>query len=281
MKNVAPTKNNYVDNKKLYAALCEYQVKCKEAEKQYKISAKKYKLEVSKLKATYKRLMIQFQNGKNKMKPEPPVLPSAPQLIYPRVSEYIGKCILLIADGLSNYWKFVNYSWKEDMAADGMEVCIKRIRNFNVKKYKNPHAYFTKICYFAAVQGIKKEKKQGKTKSELIKNSGVLDNLGSAVQDGDDKEYINAYLKFLTDNLEQNVSDQDKQTAEKFKQTTRAYQKKMRLAAAKEAAEIQKELQDDIRREESLKEEAMLKSDDVDHFDFQPYDQDSNGDIIE
>ena len=42
----------------------------------------------------------------------------------PKVPEYIGECILKIANGLSNRPNFINYTYKDEMISDGIENCL-------------------------------------------------------------------------------------------------------------------------------------------------------------
>lgn len=44
----------------------------------------------------------------------------------PQVSEYIGLCILLIAQKLSNNRNFIGYTYKDEMISDGVENCLHR-----------------------------------------------------------------------------------------------------------------------------------------------------------
>src|SRR6478735_5916088 len=67
----------------------------------------------------------------------------------PRVSEYIGQCISLIANKLSTNRSFCGYSYREDMIGDGIETCLRYLHNFDPNKTKNPFAYFTQIIYYA------------------------------------------------------------------------------------------------------------------------------------
>ena len=53
----------------------------------------------------------------------------------PPVTEYIGKCFLDIAKGLSFRPNFINYTYKDDMISDGIENCLQYCHNFNEEKY--------------------------------------------------------------------------------------------------------------------------------------------------
>jgi hypothetical protein len=77
----------------------------------------------------------------------------------PRVSEYSGKCIYLIAENLSHKPRFMNYSFRDELVSDAIENCFLYFDNFNPEISKNPFAYFTQIIYFAFHRRISKEEK--------------------------------------------------------------------------------------------------------------------------
>lgn len=97
--------------------------------------------------------------------------------LRPRVPEYIGECIWLIAKNLARKPNFMNYSFKEEMIGDGVENCLMYIDNFNPEKYKNPFAYFTTIIYYAFLRRIHKEKKQTYIKHKIMGHDMVFNNL--------------------------------------------------------------------------------------------------------
>lgn len=145
----------------------------------------------------------------------------------PRLTNYIGESILLIANNLMKSPNFCNYSYKDEMIGDAIENCIKSFYRFDPSKSMNPFAYFTQICYFAAVRRLKSEKKQKAIKSEIIKNSGIIDDVSSVTQDIDNIEYTNTYLDFLkehVDNLSKGIDDQYKP----LKKFTKAHQQKIK-----------------------------------------------------
>ena len=90
----------------------------------------------------------------------------------PRVPNYIGECIMKIAQHLSYKPNFINYTYKEEMISDGIENCLLYIDNFNPEKSSNPFAYFTQIIYYAFLRRIQKEKKQVDIKNKMIERSG-------------------------------------------------------------------------------------------------------------
>ena len=133
----------------------------------------------------------------------------------PQISNYLGECILKIANHLSYRPNFINYTYRDEMISDGIENSLQYIDNFDPEKSKNPFAYFTQIIYFAFVRRITKEKKQQKIKDKMLKRSNISDMI--AVQDHDDEAlYQNQYIEFL-DKYSFADDDSDKKKEDKQK----------------------------------------------------------------
>jgi len=131
----------------------------------------------------------------------------------PRISNYLGECILKIANHLSYRPNFINYTYKEEMISDGIENSLQYIDNFDPEKSKNPFAYFTQIIYFAFIRRIAKEKKQQKIKDRILKRSNIQDMI--VVQDHDDEaDYQTQYIEFL-DKYSFSDDDEDDKKKEK------------------------------------------------------------------
>lgn len=94
----------------------------------------------------------------------------------PSLPEYVGSCILLMAERLSCRPNFINYTFREEMIGDGIENCIMYASNFDPEKSKNPFAYFTQILYYAFLRRIEKEKTQLYFKYKMMnENNGIDD----------------------------------------------------------------------------------------------------------
>ena len=134
----------------------------------------------------------------------------------PQISNYIGECILKIATHLSYKPNFINYSYRDDMISDGIENCIQYIDNFDPTKSNNPFAYFTQIIWYAFLRRIAKEKKQSYIKGKLIQDMPFE---MFEVQEGDDKDYHNAYMDFVQNNstFDDSWMDRKKEKAAKRK----------------------------------------------------------------
>ena len=114
----------------------------------------------------------------------------------PQVSNYLGECILKIANHLSYRPNFINYTYRDEMISDGIENSLQYIDNFDPEKSKNPFAYFTQIIYFAFIRRITKEKKQQKIKDRILRRSNIQDMI--VVQEHDDEaDYQTQYIEFL------------------------------------------------------------------------------------
>ena len=103
------------------------------------------------------------QEAREKDQPEP-ILPN-----------YIGECWMKIAEGLSHKPNFINYTYRDEMIADGIENCLMYFNNFDPTKSNNPFAYFTQIIYYAFLRRIQKEKKQLYVKYKATEQAGILD----------------------------------------------------------------------------------------------------------
>lgn len=93
----------------------------------------------------------------------------------PPIPNYIGECFMKIAEGLSHKPNFINYTYRDEMMADGIENCLMYFDNFDPSKSKNPFAYFTQIIYYAFLRRIQKEKKQLYVKYKATEQIGILD----------------------------------------------------------------------------------------------------------
>jgi DNA-directed RNA polymerase specialized sigma24 family protein len=115
----------------------------------------------------------------------------------PPLPDYIGECILLMANRLAQKANFVNYTFKDDMIGDAMENCLRYLHNFNPTRSTNAFAYVTQILRNAFVRRITRERRNSYTKAVLISHGMP----GYTVQDGDENDYTNTYVDFLQENV--------------------------------------------------------------------------------
>jgi DNA-directed RNA polymerase specialized sigma subunit len=116
----------------------------------------------------------------------------------PRVPDYIGECIFMIANRLATKPNFSGYSYKEDMISDGIENCLQYIHNFDPEKSKNPFAYFTQIIWYAFLRRIQKEKKQlyirFKSSQKMMADMQMVDGDFGGITMSEPPEYINDFI---------------------------------------------------------------------------------------
>lgn len=146
--------------------------------------------------------------------------------VKPVIPDYIGQCLLLIANRLSHKPNFINYSYREEMISDGIENCIAYIDNFDPDKSKNPFAYFTQIIYYAFLRRIQKEKKQQYIKHKSLEHSVIFDELvvhGDIDTDKFNPAYVDlaneamsSFIENFEDNLEKKKIKTKKKGLEKF-----------------------------------------------------------------
>jgi hypothetical protein len=106
--------------------------------------------------------------------------------------EYIGECLVKIANHVAFKFNFINYTYREEMIGDAIENAILYLENFNPRLSKNPFSYFTQVMAYAFIRRIKKEKIQAYIKKKSIESYiDFFDNQG-----GDTGEYANTYNKF-------------------------------------------------------------------------------------
>lgn len=155
--------------------------------------------------------MIKYKNAYNEAKAagEP----------SPKVNEYIGECIWLIANRLSTNRNFVGYSYREDMIGDAIENCLRYIYNFDPDKTQNPFAYFTQIMYYAFLRRIDKEQKQSYIKYKSVENSIAMNTLVEMAPD--DASHFHAvvatmdYDKLTTMSQRYEAKQKEKKTTKK------------------------------------------------------------------
>ena len=147
----------------------------------------------------------------------------------PIISHYIGDCLIKIATKLSYSPNFINYTFRDEMIADGLENCINYFHNFDPEKSTNPFSYFTQIIYYAFLRRIQKEKKylyvkhkvtQQKMISHELMNVQELDELGEfdiEITDYTSSEYMDTFIEqFEASALKKKIERQTKKGLEKL-----------------------------------------------------------------
>ena len=148
----------------------------------------------------------------------------------PKVTDYIARCFIKIAEGLSHRPNFVRYTYREEMVMDAVENCLRAINNYNIETATrtgkpNAFSYFTQICYFAFIRRIAKEKKQQEIKLKYMTQSGIEEFL-TENSEGDD--VATGVATSFIDSLKSRISVV-KQQDEKFKVIKKQIKRRKKL----------------------------------------------------
>ena len=143
----------------------------------------------------------------------------------PPIPEYVGECLLQIANRLSYKPNFANYMFREEMVGDGIENCINYLNNFNPDKCTKPFAYFTQIIYYAFLRRIDREKRQLFVKHKTLENSMLMDELATQGEhaEGQGDVYVNLeseYMKTFVESFEAKVEERKQKRIAKRKAET-------------------------------------------------------------
>lgn len=137
----------------------------------------------------------------------------------PVIPHYIGDCLIKIANKLSYSPNFINYTFRDEMIADGLENCINYFHNFDPDKSTNPFSYFTQIIYFAFLRRIQREKKymyvkhkatQQKMINHELMNLQELDELSDfdiEITDYTSNEYMDTFIEQFEENVKKKKLD--------------------------------------------------------------------------
>lgn len=138
----------------------------------------------------------------------------------PPIPEYVGACLLQIANRLSYKPNFANYMFREEMIGDGIENCINYLNNFDPDKSKNPFAYFTQIIYYAFLRRIEREKRQLYIKHKALENDMIMNELEELGEDRESYVSINTetdYMKAFVETFEDKVEKRKQKRSTKRK----------------------------------------------------------------
>lgn len=158
----------------------------------------------------------------------------------PRVTNYLGECMVKIGNHLAYKSNFVNYTFRDEMILDGIENCITYIDNFDPEKSKNPFAYFTQITYYAFLRRIQKEKKQLDTKYKYIQSIDMQELLTHA---GDADQGSTEFLDYMRKQVDEANTLTEKHSGQKLaKRRPKYLDDKEAIKYAKENIDALKEL---------------------------------------
>ncbi|HYT41927.1 MAG TPA: hypothetical protein VEP90_06245 [Methylomirabilota bacterium] len=151
---------NYLNNEDLVRAIVEWQIQCRIIEKSH--------FKICGITKPTKAQIVEVQK------------------LWPRQSDYIGRCILLICQGLGSKSNFGGYTYRDEMVEDAIEWCTNAIKTFDparvgpkTGKVNNAFNYLTMVAYRAMQRRINTEKKQNATKHKNYQHLHIVDEAGA------------------------------------------------------------------------------------------------------
>ena len=126
--------------------------------------------------------------------------------VPPQMPKELQYAILAIAKHTSSRFNFVNYSYRDLIEGDMIEVLVKYPLGFDIAKGNNLFGYWSRFAFNAGIQRIKKEKLQQKIKVKILKDMNIHELLESEDEDNiaEFQEYISNHI-LLSDNNDEEV----------------------------------------------------------------------------
>lgn len=126
----------------------------------------------------------------------------------PRITDFIGDCIVKIATNMSKKHNFSGYHYKDEMVGNAVEHCLRAIDKFDITKSNNPFSYFTQACFFVFIDEIKNEKKELYIRCRSTLDRAAFGSLSEVTEESDAiAEHLHDNFLFKTDFVEQFVDD--------------------------------------------------------------------------
>lgn len=132
----------------------------------------------------------------------------------PRVPEYVGECILKIANNLAKRPNFYRYTFVDECIEDAIENAILYIHNFDPTNEKqNAFGYINHICWQAFVRRIWTEKTRLYVKYKLASRSSILDSIDEEEMKELDEDFVNEIQMY--DNIYEFITEYEATLHEK------------------------------------------------------------------
>lgn len=125
-----------------------------------------------------------------------------------QVPDYIAKCFMDIAKGISNKYRFRNYQHIEDMRQDAVMLCVRYIDSYDPERGSSPFSYFSSVITNGFFQSINNERRYLYKKYKAIQNSSLFDAMSDS-QEGDEESYSenDIYSKHGQENMMTFISE--------------------------------------------------------------------------
>ena len=116
----------------------------------------------------------------------------------PPLSPIIASAIIRISNKMVNHFRFVSYSYKDDMVSDAILKCFEKAHNFDPAIGSNPFAYLSQIVWNAFIGRIKEEQYYTSIKAKMCRTMFSDEFFENSLEA--DTDVSNDYVSFLKDN---------------------------------------------------------------------------------
>ena len=120
----------------------------------------------------------------------------------PQMNNYLGECILKMANRLAGSPRFRGYSYRDEMVANGIIAAVKYAHKFDGDRFDNGFAYVTQILFSHFIITIKNEKKKYETNLKLIQEAQM-----NAFGNDEYTEIMDDHARFIADQKLQEIED--------------------------------------------------------------------------
>ena len=88
------------------------------------------------------------------------------------IPDDIAKDLMMLVKHIASSRNYANYTWRDLMESQALEICVRYFHNFNPDKYDNAFGYFSLIIYRAFNKVIKEEKERHRRMMEYVVDEG-------------------------------------------------------------------------------------------------------------
>lgn len=115
------------------------------------------------------------------------------------------------ANKLCSRFNFRDYTWRDIMEGEIIETIWKRTLNFDITKSSNLFSYWFKIGHNAAVQVIKKEKREQNKKIQMLREMDIESLIDDETADPETIQEFIDYIRAYSDDKEVKTYDKPKE----------------------------------------------------------------------
>lgn len=108
---------------------------------------------------------------------EPPVIP-----------RYIAQCFMDIGRNFAKKHNYYEYTWKDEMIAEGLLDCVKYWHSFDPEKSVEAFSYFTQYFSNAFSRKLNDEKKHKYVKFRTCLNKGIFGEYSNFIDESEDDD---------------------------------------------------------------------------------------------